>query len=140
MRLFFVSRKLDQSSDFAEAELLQITSKFFGTKFNQKQDLISKEACSESGKVAMCVMAQICWPLQLSNPLKQQQVVHPFLISSGIGSLIEAYEQSHKNRKVQVIALFGQVELCLDKKFHFKLSTGQASLLLRIADVGSATL
>jgi hypothetical protein len=58
----------------------------------------------------------------------------------GINQLIAAYEETHKNRKLQVVALFGQVELCLDKKFNFRISTGQASILLRIAEVGGANL
>ena len=50
------------------------------------------------------------------------------------------YEETHKNRKLKVVALFGQVELCLDKKFSFAISTGQASVLLRVAEVGSCNL
>jgi len=43
MRLFYVARKLDNVRTVSESEMLQVTSKFFGPKFNQKQDLIAKE-------------------------------------------------------------------------------------------------
>ena len=79
MRLFFVARKLDNLKAFSESEMLQTTSKFFGPKFNQKQDLIAKEESSLSEKVVLQIIPSICWPIRLTNPLKQNQVVHPMI-------------------------------------------------------------
>jgi hypothetical protein len=45
------------------------------------------------------------------------------------------YESKYKNRQLKVMALFGHADLCLDKKHLFTVSTGQASLLLKIAEM-----
>ena len=42
MRLFHITRLVDKTTAFKEVEIHQITSGFFGAKFNQKQDLITK--------------------------------------------------------------------------------------------------
>lgn len=80
MRLFFVARKLDKCERSDESALLQSTTRFFGPKFNQKQDLILKEHPQQSEKVDLTIMPSLCWPIQLSNPLKKSQIIHPLIL------------------------------------------------------------
>lgn len=47
MRLFHITRLIDKTTAFKKDEIHQITSGFFGAKFNQKQDLINKEQSEE---------------------------------------------------------------------------------------------
>lgn len=82
MRLFFVARKLDNNDAFNESIILESTAKFFGPKFNQKQDLIMKEECYESEKIDLTILPSICWPIRLTNPLKKAQIIHSLILSS----------------------------------------------------------
>jgi hypothetical protein len=41
-----------------------------------------------------------------------------------IGSFVEDYQQKYKNRQVKLLALFGTVEMCLEKRHNFIVSTG----------------
>ena len=63
----------------------------------------------------------VTWPIQFSNPTRKQ-IIAPQILSLG-NSFIELYTKKYDKRKVDFMALFGTVELVLDKKHTFTVST-----------------
>ena len=50
-------------------------------------------------------------------------------------SFLSAYKKKYSNRKADMLAWFGTVELMLDKRHKIHVCTGHASCLLMVADM-----
>jgi hypothetical protein len=80
------------------------------------------------------VMPEGCWPSRLGNP-KHAQVIHPSLTKHCSKSAFEQdYLAKFKNRQLRMMAVYGYAILCLDRRLEFRVCTGQATILLRIAE------
>jgi hypothetical protein len=110
----------------------------YGPKFHYKTDLIKKDFDEwiTRDSATFMIMPEGCWPAsRLLNP-KLPQVLHPAFIPL-FGTLTRDYEQKHKKRQLKLMALHGTAELeHRPSGKRLEVTTGQATLLLKVADGG----
>jgi hypothetical protein len=83
--------------------------------------MILNEEILEEGQCTVKVMAEACWANKLGNPKDEQFV--PLLLQPLMSSFVNNYQHKYKKRRLKVMGLYGSVELCLDKKHNFEVST-----------------
>jgi len=102
---------------------------YHGGKFDHKLNLVLQSHADVAADQSLCgtslsvtCIPQAVWPITFFNPLKTQVI--PPALTSLTDSFIKSYKTKFEKRKLQFMAVFGSVDLVLDKKLHFSVSTG----------------
>ena len=99
---------------------------YYGANFNHRLKLILSNVKDETfaenkDKCIVTVTPNATWPIQFSNPTRKQ-VIAPQILSLG-DPFIQAYKKKYDKRRLDFLAMFGTVELILDKRHTFTVST-----------------
>ena len=82
----------------------------------------------------MTTIPATAWPTSFPSLQRAQVIERQILWLSP--SFLTGYKAKHKNRKVDMMAWLGSVELILDKRHRLTVNTGLASCLFMIDERG----
>ena len=85
-----------------------------------------------SDKLSVLTIPATAWPQSFPSPLKTQ-VIDRQLLWLG-PTFLSGYKAKFQNRKVDMLAWFGSVELVLDKRHKLVVNTGLATCLMMIEE------
>ena len=111
---------------------------YFGGKFNHRLELLLDsrsevdKTVSSSPKLSVATVPATAWPQSFPSPLKAQVIDKQLLKLAP--SFLAGYKAKFENRKVDILAWFGTVELVLDRRHSLVVNTGLATCLLMVEE------
>ena len=121
-----------------ETQLSEALRGYFGGKFNHRLQLLIESKTESQGqqelngnaKLSVVTLPATAWPPSFPSPLKSQVIDRSLLWLSP--TFQTNYKTKFANRKVDMLAWFGSVDMCVDRRHNFTTGTALATCLMMI--------